>query len=456
MKRLIPIVAAFGLTGTASAQLAIDYLPAKPCTTRGGFTPLDQLRNDTICELTPSVVALPPANKIVSAGNWNAIFGDDDADGDFFEHAMGEMDAIALHPRYVPSGFGSPELFDYVFSSEFDFGSSWGTPIQDGALWRLIKGTPPGGPVVKVFLDEAVLQKGLGTTGDIDTDALAFDRSGTMYLSFRDLVKIHGDLVPLDDGAIVAFPGPVITYDAAGNITSLGSDTVQVVLNEIDVDMLVTMVGLDGGLTTTIGDLESLDVDPAGGMFVGVGGTLWPNLIFGGSDVISRVLTTGSGVGMIATINGAPLGNVPAPVGAFLGLDGVGSDVGSICVIPDRDDPLCTDLEGEGLSNFDLTDVLWLGNGTPFGTALMILAVGPTAPGSNFPSAALAPKFRFPALYAAPWFSMTPVPLDAMGRFPLPIAFGPMTFDVNIIVQFADITVAPIEMSAPVDIFFDA
>ena len=39
---------------------------------------------------------------------------------------------------------------------------------------------------------------------DIDTDALAFDASGTMYLSFRDLVKIHGDLVPVDDGAVVA------------------------------------------------------------------------------------------------------------------------------------------------------------------------------------------------------------------------------------------------------------
>ena len=456
MKHLIQIVAALGVTATANAQLALDFVPAKPCSTRGGVTPLDLLNNETICEFTPTVAGRPPANKIVSVGNWNAIFGDDDGDGDFFEHAMGEVDAIALHPRYVPSGFGSPELFDFVFSSENDFGSSWGTPIQDGALWRLVKGTPPGGPVVKVFLDEAVLQKGLGTTGDIDTDALAFDASGTMYLSFRDLVKIHGDVVPVDDGAVVAFPGPVITYDAAGNITSLGSDTVQIVLNEIDVDALVTMVGLDGGLTTTIGDLESLEVDPSGGAFVGATGMIWPNLIFGGTDIGARVLTTGSGIGQIAMLNGAPLGHVAAPVGIDLGLDGIGSDVTSMCVIPDRDDPLCVDLEGEGLSNSDLTDMLWVGNGTPFGTALLLAALGPTAAGSNFPSAALAPKFRFPALYAAPWFTILPVPLDGMGRFPLPIAFGPMTFDVNVIVQFADVTVVPVEMSAPVVIFFDA
>jgi len=124
MKRLLPIVIALGLTATANAQLALDFVPEKPCTTRGGFTPLDLLNNETLCELTPTVGAHLFANKFVSVANWNAIFGDDDGDGDFFEHAMGEMDALALHPRYVPSGFGSPELFDFVYSSEFDFGSS--------------------------------------------------------------------------------------------------------------------------------------------------------------------------------------------------------------------------------------------------------------------------------------------------------------------------------------------
>src|SRR5262249_5196566 len=157
----------------------------------------------------------------------------------------------------------------------------------------------------------------------------------------------------------------------------------------------VSMVGLDGGLTNTIGDLESLDVDPAGGSFVGVGGLLWPNLIFGGTDIGPRVLTTGSGIGMVAMLNGVPLGNIPAPLGASLGLDGIGSDVGSMCIIPDRDDPLCVDLEGEGLSNADLTDAIWVGNGTPFGTALLIAKLGPTAAGSNFPSTALAPQWRF-------------------------------------------------------------
>jgi hypothetical protein len=456
MKCFVGIVAALAFANEATAQLALDFVPAKPCTTNGGVVPLDWLNNETICELATSAAGRPLTNKFVSVGNWNALFGDDDGDGDFFEHAMGEMDAIALHPKYVPSGFGSPELFDFVYSSEFDFGSSWPVPVKDGSLWRLVKGTPAGGPVIKVFLDESVLQTGLGTTGDIDTDAVAFDASGTLYLSFRDLVKIHGDVVPVDDGGVVAFPPAVITYDAAGNITSLGVDTVVVVLNEPDVDALVAMIGLDGGLTTTIGDLESLDVDPAGGLFVGVGGILWPNLIFGGSNIGPRVLTTGSNIGAIALLNGLPLGDVPAPVGFWLGLDGLGSDVGSMVVIPDRDDPLCVDLEGEGLSNVDPTDVLWLGNGTPFGTALLIAKLGPTAAGSNFPSAGLGPQFRFPAFYVAPFFTILPLPIDPMGRIPVPSVFPPMTFDVNIIVQFADITFAPPELSAPVNIFFDA
>src|SRR5262249_27876901 len=161
-------------------------------------------------------------------------------------------------------------------------------------------------------------------------------------------------------------------------------------------------------------DLTSLDVDPNLGTFIGAGGLVWPNLIFGGTDIGARVLTTGSNIGQIATLNGTLLGHVPAPVGADLGLDGIGSPVGSMGVIPHRDDPLCVDLEGEGLSNADLTDVLWVGNGTPFGTALLIAALGPTAPGANFPSAVLPPKFRFPALYAAPWFTILPLPFDPM------------------------------------------
>ena len=168
------------------------------------------------------------------------------------------------------------------------------------------------------------------------------------------------------------------------------------------------------------------------------------------------MLTTGSNIGAIAKLNGLPLGDVFVPVGFWLGLDGLGSDVGSMCVIPDRDDPLCVDLEGEGLSNVDPTDMLWVGNGVPFGKVLLIAKLGTTGAGDNFPSSALAPHFRFTAFYTVPWFTIVPLPLDGMGRFPLPIAFPPMTFDVNIIVQFADITVAPPEMSAPVNIFFDA
>ena len=323
----IGIVAALALANEATAQLAVDFVPTKPCSVNGGAVPLDRLDDETICELSWAVTGRPFSDKLVSVGNWNALFGDDDGDGDgdFFEHAMGEMDALALHPK-----------------------------------------------------------------------------------------------------------------------------------NEPDVDALVAMIGLDGGLTTTIGGLQSLDVDPAGGLFVGVGGVLWPNLNFGGSDIGARVLTTGSNVGAIAWLNGLPLGDVPAPTGFWLGLDGLGSDAGSMCVIPDREDPLCVDLEGEGLSNVDPIDMPWVGNGTPLGTALLIAKLGPTAAGSIFPSAGLGPQFRFPALYTAPWFTILPLPFDPQGRIPVPVVFPPMTVDVNIVVQFAVITLAPPDLSAPVNIFFDA
>lgn len=73
----------------------------------------------------------------------------------------------------------------------------------------------------------------------------------------------------------------MISYDAAGNISGLGLGTVMVVLNESDVDAIVTSIGLDdgsGGLVTTIGDLQALDIDPAGGTFIGADLiTKWPD-----------------------------------------------------------------------------------------------------------------------------------------------------------------------------------
>jgi hypothetical protein len=458
MKRFIAVLAGFVFATAANAQTTLVFVPDGG-TTRGGAIQLDQFTDESICEVTPVSAAPYFANKIVGLANWNAILGDDDGNGDFFEESMGAVDAMALHPAFVANKYGNPEVFDFIFSSAYTFGFFWNTSVEDGSLWRVVKGAVAGGPVVSIFLSEAVLQAGLDTNSDVDIDALAFDSSGTMYVSFREDESILKGLDALEDGAIGAFASSTIVYDADGNISSLGSGTVRVVLHESDVDAIVSSIGLldaVGVPVKTIGDLQALDVDPNGGTFVGSDGvTLWPNLFFAGATNGPRVLTTAGG-GALAELNGVKLGEIASPAGSYLGLDGNGADLQAIQVIPARDDPICTDLEGYGLDAGDLFDVLWVGNATPFGKALVFVSLGTSAAGDNFASTAIAPSFRFPAFYAAPWFLLFGIGFNGTGQFALPFVLPPgLIGDLNLLVQIADITSSPAELSAPIVIAYD-
>lgn len=446
------------LAGTAAAQHALVFVPEGDCTTRGGLRPLDLLSDETLVEVVPGPGTVV-ASKTMSLATLNALLGDEDLDLDFFESPFDEIDALALPPQYVPTRWGSPSLYDFVWSGQHDFGEAFPALISDGSLWRLRKAPAPGGPVVEVVLDHALLQVALGTTGSVDIDAVAFTAAGDLLLSFRDDELIHGDLVALGDGAVVAFAADDIDWNADGTIADLGDDTVQIVLAELDVDALVVAAGLLddlGAPVVAIGDLQALDVDPAGGTFLGNDGvTAWPHLLFAGSSNGPRVLTTAGG-GSIATLNGVALGDEASATGSYLGLDGNGSDLAALQVIPARDLPLCVDLAGQGLTPTDLDDTLWVGNGVPNVTIWIYVAVGPYAAGANFDAIKLADKFRFQSLYAWNYFLLVSVPLDANGDAELDFSLDPADLlgDLNLVVQVAQI-VKPVEMSAPVVITYD-
>lgn len=459
MNRSIAVlVLQIGVAATAGAQHSLVFVPEADCSTRGGLTPLDLLTDETICEVVPGPGTLA-AEKTVGLATLNALLGDEDGDLDFFETALDEIDAIALPPSYVASPYGSPSIFDYVLSSKSDFGEAYAAIVTDGSLWRFHRAPAVGAPVIDIVLSQPTLQAGIGTTLSIDVDAAAFDADGNLYVSFRDDELIHGDLVSVGDGAVLAFDADDIVWNADGTIASLGSDTVAIVLAESDVDAQVVAAGLLDALgvpVTTIGDLQALDVDPAGGTFVGADGvTAWPNLLYAGSDNGPRILTTAGG-GAIATLNGVALGGAASPTGSFLGLDGNGSDLTCLQVIATRDLPLCLDLSGQGLTPLDLDDTLWIDHGVPDGTVWIFATFGASSAGATFDAVPLSDKFRFQAWYTSNYFLLLPFDLDSNGRAAIDFSLDPadLNGDLNIVVQVAGIA-KPAEMSAPVLITYD-
>src|SRR5262245_47608959 len=101
MNRFLPILAGFTLAGTAIAQNTLVFVPDHG-STRGGAIQLDQFTDESICEVTPTSSASYYANKIFDIVNWNAILGDEDGNGDFFDFPLGTLDAMALLPTFVP------------------------------------------------------------------------------------------------------------------------------------------------------------------------------------------------------------------------------------------------------------------------------------------------------------------------------------------------------------------
>lgn len=354
---------------------------------------------------------------------------------------------------------GGPSPFDYWFSSQQDVGEAYAAIASDGSLWRLRKAPAAGGPVLQIALDHAVLQAGLATSGPVDIDAAAFDAAGDLFLSFRDDELIEGDLTPIGDGAIVGFAAGDISWNPDGTIASLGSGTAQVVLEESDTNAFLIAAGLLddlGSPVLSISDLQALDVDPAGGTFLGADGvTSWPNLLFCGSTNGPRVLTTAAG-GAIALLNSVPLGDAASPIGSHLGLDGNGNNLTALQVIAARDLPLCLDLSGQGLTPLDLDDTLWIDHGAADATVWLFASLGPFTAGANFDAIALADKFRFQSWYSWNYLLLLPLDLDAAGRAQLDFTLDPADLgaDLNIVVQVAELK-KPVEMSAPIVITYD-
>ena len=212
------------------------------------------------------------------------MLGDGDLDGLYFEPTLyGAIDALLPavdNPNTALAGMPlispiTPNARNVWFSPAARTTSVAGPPLHQAELGRLL----PGG-VLERFLTRAQLYSAFGIPNNVtvNIDAAALDATQALYLSFEDPVMItttaHGAVV-VDDGAILAIPVTAITwgsstFDDAYVINMVVPGSGLIIRTEPEVDMLVAASGIRdnaGALVATIGDLDGLEIDPAGGTF---------------------------------------------------------------------------------------------------------------------------------------------------------------------------------------------
>ncbi len=208
------------------------------------------------------------------------------------------------------------------------------------------------------FITQDQLMKAVGTQNAAHvkgTNALCQSASGSLYFigghGWASSQKTAGGIWVngkfLYDGGIAHIPASAITYDKSGNVSAIKANSATIVINEVstgpsgqpNIRALVTNSGFTtagGGKDSTTLWLTGLDIDPNGGTI----GYSWdgikthPNLIFvfqnykwattrdsWAATIFSTATTSLKVPGVIATINGVPMGVTTGKAsGAWTGL----------------------------------------------------------------------------------------------------------------------------------------
>lgn len=243
--------------------------------------------------------ASPFALALADYGSWNAVFGDEDADGSYSDSVVGSVDAV-----WVPPGSPSPAtLFDCFISLSSDLGAAGILTgiVEDGDMFRL---TPTG---VEVYISQQQIAVAMNelSTANLDTVAFAVDRANNdLYLSFTAPVSVSG--TTLNDGGVMRIPGSALTF-TGGLVTAVTPGSAEIVLTEPEVNAMSLNAGYDG-----ITDVVGLEIDPTGGTFVTAGGQTIPHLWMCDDDssdegFFSTKPDASGAQGVIPSINGVPM-----------------------------------------------------------------------------------------------------------------------------------------------------
>jgi hypothetical protein len=259
-------------------------------------------RDQALLMAYPNSSGTPAATFLANRGTWPSLFGDDNADGNYTQSIIGNLDAAQL----VPGAPNPPSLYDYYVSFSNDVGGSGaqqGTPILDGDIVRPL----PGGGVIK-FITEAQIAQAMGTTAaTLDINGFTIhSATGDLYWTTTTTQLVNG--ISLDDGGLIRLPAAAYTTNANGTVASVVSGGAQIALFESTLDTMGTIAGLGA-----VGDLDGLTIDPAGGTFSGPTGLVLPNFWFVADNATwgARILSSRFG-GSVAAYGGVTFGSATA------------------------------------------------------------------------------------------------------------------------------------------------
>lgn len=356
---------------------------------------IDLIRNDEIYAVTPLPGGGYSARPFLPVSLAWYYVGDQDGDA-LYVDAQTDGPGGALDALFVKAGTTGPVSPRDVY---------WSIAAASANL----PGVGPSDVVryaaqgaLEVFVSETQLETATGGT-TLNLDALAQSAAGDLYLSFSLTETLA--IGSVADGDLLTIPAAAITYDAAGNVTSIAPNSVALLATEADLIALVNNSGFRtsvGGTVTTSFELSGLEIDPNGGTFVSPANPLLiaPNLLFCWNDFSNdgAVISTAGG-GSIATINGVPIGSTVATLGDQIGWlpDSTGTNgPGGLALIPLQDASyavlnyprnLHTQGTGQTLVQFQVS------GGTPGGASVIALSIESAIPNGAFPAVPAVPPF---------------------------------------------------------------
>lgn len=416
----------------------------------GGQLATATLSPGEVAIFAPDPASSPSARTFLTAGAQYVFLGDADNDGLYVDSGTGApggaVDALMIK-RWIgaPSAPIAPRSLYFSKESDQDVGSLF----QDGDVFTfLAQGS------VAMFVSEAQLQVGMGTTDNFDVDAICQTETGDILFSVSDFsVNLTGASGAFNatDGDLLYFAAADVTYDIAGNVTALTADSVQRVAAELDLVALIAA----SGMRTSVGtnpvssiDLSALDLDPAGGTWSSPqGGVSLPNLLFAWEGFTNDgALISTAGGGTLGVVNGVTMGSTQATTGAQIGLlpDATGLDgLSAMALIANQRESLLVETWPTNLitGTTTLYTEQQVSGASSGGLVALFYDLGPQSPGGNMSAVAVGGFLG--AVYGSqlsfPLLSIGVADADGLARFPATLPSHLVGSGANLALQVLDV-----------------
>ena len=467
-KLTLALLSTAALSATAIAQgpaYMTTYSQPENSASGSGGTVLGSLLPNEINVIEFNSACFASSEKWMPRTCTHTMAGDENADGNYFNPAvLGSIDALVSVANWT-SPIGGDTQRSIYYSPEVNMGTNIsGSPgLRRGDVGRINRVGAADGQI-EYFITQEQINNALGLPPAyaINIDAACFQPNFGFFFSVDQDVPAMTVCGPtlVRDGDVLCLPGGSMGYSGSLTVASTTPNSAVRVYTENQMNVMTAnamVADRFGGCVTTVGDIESLEMDttgptttitPCAGMVV-----LVPTLIYSCEN--------GTGASLLETTGGGSIHNTPCgPAGTWCGsgLPTMGPQVGirptSLTVgapsyvnalafsrgcrhVLEPQNPVVTGPAPMGATQIDYY--------SPFVLGLVLVELAPpTVPGS-VPAFGFSPTC-FPDLYTPsiiPWVTVGP----GYGSFPM---LGiPAAFTGKVLFQNVGFSTGTFELSTP-------